>query len=603
MFYAKWVHPDETTFDPVEHAVNEVGVFSFSLSQAENDFALLTLVARNPQEGLLNPGRRQWLWFSWQEDADTVTPLFFGRVVGVPEDITQVKISMLFRARPQGFRATKEALAATLKVAPYWDPIWIPRDQVDSPDVVLQARSAKWHIDRLSHAVSISDNIVGEDGTLTFDESDILAGSFSCRYNGSAASKVKVKAEVRWTQSATGTVDVTPNILAAFAAVGGNGGNPYMIASYTGGALVNSWPLPGDDIGGGWSVEDSSIVEGTGRWVSKADELQNVKEIWTNQQSFIDGEWVNTVRGTFLLWTMKPYLLLRYTAARGRTEIIEFEMSSDVQAMLADTNTGQDDADPIELSFASNDVSEPVDDGDTPIDDVRRASYINTDRGYESLEYLIARARASLLDGARVVTLGFTVPFHNIKNVTLRKNAAVEYDMIPGGTATGKIVGYNASGDGDGGQFILGLSVACTIGNGGSIAAITGSPDYVENDYVDEGYQTYSNQYELLAPGDVTYLNIDSTFSADDDGINFFDMQANDLLNYVIVTNGPQQQRSATLTFYTSLSAAIAAMDEQKTMVCLSPKRVTGGPFETLVDVTVNDLVVPKQIDLAAAGV
>jgi hypothetical protein len=58
---------------------------------------------RNPRIGLLAPGRKQWAWLSWLDDRNPtagVTPLFFGRLVGVPQQIARQPVTLNFMARP-----------------------------------------------------------------------------------------------------------------------------------------------------------------------------------------------------------------------------------------------------------------------------------------------------------------------------------------------------------------------------------------------------------------------------------------------------------------------------------------------------------------------
>ena len=75
---------------------------------------------------------------------------------------------MEFVARPIDVVAQKEALAETLKVLPYYDEVVIDKARRSDPDVVLEGYSAIWHYDRETHAVTVSDEITGEDGLVSF---------------------------------------------------------------------------------------------------------------------------------------------------------------------------------------------------------------------------------------------------------------------------------------------------------------------------------------------------------------------------------------------------------------------------------------------------
>src|SRR5262245_36499491 len=121
-YYFAWAGPGET-FGP-QHHVFDLRLISVVLSQEENGDAKLDIVAPNPRRGLLNPDNEQWAFFARKQyDSETITSLFYGRIVGVPNSIAQNKIQITFRAEPDDIVAVKEAFAETLKVRPYYDRI------------------------------------------------------------------------------------------------------------------------------------------------------------------------------------------------------------------------------------------------------------------------------------------------------------------------------------------------------------------------------------------------------------------------------------------------------------------------------------------------
>ena len=166
-FFLAFVDPTETTFGP-EHERFDADVFSLSIDHQEGEFASLTVDIRNPRVGLLNAGRKQWAWLAW-DGGETVgaVPLFFGRLVGIPQDLQGELVRLDFIARPADYVAQQAALGATLKVAPYYDRVFIDPSRFDDPDALLEARTALWHIGRVDHVVSISDILQGEDGTVS----------------------------------------------------------------------------------------------------------------------------------------------------------------------------------------------------------------------------------------------------------------------------------------------------------------------------------------------------------------------------------------------------------------------------------------------------
>lgn len=626
-FYIALVDPEETSFLP-EHVREDVEVASFSLSQKEGDFAIFTMVIKNPLEGLLAPSRKRHAWISWHSPSGIV-PLMLGRVVGVPSDINKMRTVITIRARPDDYVDVKQALAESLKQAPYWDEVWVHPDNLDDPDFVIQARSARYHVDRITHAVTISDMLVPEDGTLEFDADDgVVADSVNITYAGSGKSRVRVRGEVSWTQRALGTIDVSEALADAFGAAGTEQSG--MVSSYSWEHLAESWPLPGDDIGGGWKWFDANIEMGNNRWFSEEDVILNTLTLWATSYFGAIGQELGfgfpqqeeQVRVDVSLGVFKPTMIAQYTAERSRTEVVEFEMVSDIQPILGDP----DDDSPILISLSSNDVGEPIESDESgntqsPIEDPRRSAYLKTDRGVQSVDYLMARARAELIDHARAVNVTFTVPFRYLPDVTLRKSAILYDPRLPGGQALGKIIAYSATGDTQSGLFSLTVTIACAIGYGNPVEAVAGDPVYVEDGYVAAGYQQREGAVNLLGSGDFAYDDYRG-YAVDDDGIDLFNPSVEEMVLSIIVTNGVEQQESALVTntlgdgtegfadFRVAGTPTGVFQDKQeveievakvRTQVCIDFKPVVGGPFLTEFEITTYPLVVPKQIDLEAA--
>src|SRR4051794_31473293 len=122
-FYFAWIAAP-VDFDPEVHAVEDEAITELQITQAEGNFASLNMTVINPDQGLLAPGRLQWCWLSW-DDGTEIVPLFTGRLVAVPESIDGEAVRLLFAARPPDYDAVKADYANTLRVLPYYDPIWI----------------------------------------------------------------------------------------------------------------------------------------------------------------------------------------------------------------------------------------------------------------------------------------------------------------------------------------------------------------------------------------------------------------------------------------------------------------------------------------------
>lgn len=577
-FYFAWADPEETTFGP-EHQVEDEQVVAFELSHSEGSFAALALTIKNPRVGLLGPTRKRWMWFSWDADGtEGATPIFFGRVLGIPQQLQGNAVTLNFVARPSNYQDAKEALAETLRVQPYYDPMWLRAERRTDPDAVLEGYTYAWHIDRVTHALTVSDILNGEDGTIEVtghdnESLDISIGEPPLR-------SVRVEAEIEWDQAAIGVVDFSTELIKAFQLAGTT--HNYAISSITGEGFMRDFPEEGDRIGGGWEFGVCDIVRVDGK-VFPEDYQQVV---------------INGGRGQFPVWIMQPTLNIAYDVVRQRREIVTFTLEADCQAVLTDP----DDEERLVISVSGN-ADEEVDDTNSdnpfgiPIEDVRRRAYLPTDRGRRSLEYLIALARGAILERSRAVEITFAIPFIDGLSLSCRKNVHITDARIPGGEAVGKIIGYSLTGQD--GNFISTVTIGCAVGQGNTVNGVPGTPVYVEEGYVEEGYQLYSGATYVPIAGEVTYTEF-GDISPNDDGTDFFNMVAADLVVQMTVFNGLNSQRAVLNEFKQDLAHAIEALNEVYTEVDADLKVLKGGPFITQYPITVSQLMVPKTIDLEA---
>ncbi len=372
-FYFAWVNPDETTFDESTMARFDEDVFDFTIKHDEGQFAVLDVTLKNPRIGLLNAGRKLWAWLAYKrQDNAHVVPLFFGVVTGLPTDLFAELIQVKFNARPHDYIAAKQAVAETLKVRPYYDPVFIDETHRDDPDAILEGWSSLYHIDRITHAVTVSDILEGEDGTITFDQATALYDSVKMELGEAPLSVVQVQGAVQWTQRYTGFL---PQIIEA------------NVASYTGSSFKSDWPKPGTELGGGWKCEASFVVDLLGtdhaKSTSNSSSWQNTDpssedcstesanlsvsscqvpgimvEATVEGQTGIcnpDGEnedgsiginvpmKLNTQGSSALLWALNCKMALRYDAKREFTEDVTINVQANVQdtvvSPLIDQNT------------------------------------------------------------------------------------------------------------------------------------------------------------------------------------------------------------------------------------------------------------------------
>ena len=318
-------------------------------------------------------------------NGNTVVPIFFGELIGVPDDLFAEKVTLKFLARSMNYIQWKQAVAETLRKSPEnYDPVFLKNTERDNPDKILEGWSKLYHVDRCSLAVSASDVLVGEDGTVVFTESPPTAVYESVKLKRGQAplTDVQVQMDVHWTQRCNG-------------AVSGPGAS---IASYTGGTLMDEWPKPGSSLGAGWTVTESFVndvylVKHTPTWNIKTD-IQfygdmidyDCAVVSVNESSSgpalmgpaLVGSIDTTLQGGFCdpyadppvnrpakikaksihvpLWSLNCSLGLYYEAKRKFSETLVMDVKANTQAVLLSPRVDQD-TDHIKIE---GDVGEPT---------------------------------------------------------------------------------------------------------------------------------------------------------------------------------------------------------------------------------------------------
>lgn len=622
-FYYAWV-AEGTAFNAATHATlankptdgstgTGENILGIEIAQVEGEFATLSLEVKNPKVGLLAAGRNQWAWLSW-DNGSGVEALFNGRLIGIPQNMTGEVVRLQFVARPADFVAQKEAAAAALKVLPYHDPVWLA-ERVDEPDTVLETRAARWHINRTTLVVSTSSIAEGEDGTITVTADQHFYDGFEASYGEAPLKKVKVTGTVSWTQQGAGEVDLTRAIWQKFK----DAGSPYdypIIASMTGSGLFSTWPDANRNIGGGWSFGASALIE-EATWIEEkayvvewADLEDDAKTSYQEPTMSMtaaagsEGIWANW-RAAFPLGRYKINVPLTWTASRARSETVTATIEADVQPLLVDPGAAEEEL----IELASDLVGEPVDESlaspgtyDRPLDDLKRNSYFKTDRGAQSFEYLLLLARARLLQRARAVQISFVTTWTVAVPISCRHSVRIVDDRLPGGEATGKVTSYALVASGDG-EFTARVTIGCMIGYGVSLdSPAAGTGDYVEDGYVEDGWQSRTGAETELIAGELQYQSFDDFEVTDDDGVDLQNMTADTAVNSITVTDGPTAQVAA-IDAALALSSPdpVGALNESPTIVALDLVPVEGGAFHVEFTPTVSDLVIQQGVDLEAS--
>lgn len=582
-WYLALVDRTDTSFSN-SFARHDETVFSFSVQQSEGDFCALSVVIEKPGQSLLDPARPQWVWFS-TGDGGTITPLFFGRVVGVPADIQSKLVTIEFLAKPANFDAQKRALASAMRVQPWWDWAYIDPQMADDPDAVMEARTEAWDIDRVTHTLTSTSIISGEDGVIALTAAEIPEDGFELSYREAPLRKVQLELRAMWTQQLFGEIDITPNILTAFEAAGSPRG---YVTSYTGTGLYDDWPHKDDGIGNVYSFGKQDIAPVDGKALKT--KYKAVAVAYERKPADSNTAKADNLRILFKRWAFAIDSRVHYEVEIDRTEDIRFNVLAGIQDIVNDS----DDQVAEVITLSSGNIGVPVGPEGSkyiPIGDVRRDAYFSTARGNQSIRHGLAHARALLLRRARAVEIRVTVPIAYAMAATCRKSLSLVHPKLPGETAIGKIVAYEFGVDGEDGAEFGTITIACMAGKNTSVIANPGNPVWASATYVGSDYQVFEGRTEVAVDGGMTYAPPHSgAISPVVLGVTS-----------CTVSHGEAAQNSVLSHGYVDIDTACDALNAVYTSVDLVMTPVDTEPRSTAYSETNVILKVGQGIDLGAA--
>jgi hypothetical protein len=279
-FYFHWIDtPDpvalanNTAFNPSTMDTMDEYIFSFKLTLKEGDKPTLDLVIRNPHIGLLNSSRKQWAWFSRLDSTGHIRPLFCGRLVAAPKDVFKEQMAIQLVAWPIDYFEQLQAQAETIKNSGPYDPVFIDVTKRDDPDTVLEAVSALYHVDPVTHLVTVSDIVNGEDGNVVITQDEHLYDAMEVDFDQTTQiTQTLMIADVSWNQTGQGYIPMTPQL----------------IRTYSGDSVIGDWPKPLSSLGAGYTVAFSNAFDSAG---IAAAVTASASYSWTNKdKQHADGD-------------------------------------------------------------------------------------------------------------------------------------------------------------------------------------------------------------------------------------------------------------------------------------------------------------------------
>lgn len=410
--YFSWVQAGEE-FDSIEHGKNDLDIISLNIQHREGAIAQAVLhIATQPHIIF-----KKWAYISVADDQHNIKPIFFGQLVRIPEHLNTGETRLVFSALPTDVSEKIALLSAQLKQKPYWDELFIDPSALDNAAELLEARPAFFHFDRITHHVILSNLF---DGRIVHTiQYEVLQDSLSFKIQDLPQPYIDVTLSAEWTQIAQGEINIFPAIAQRF-----SGG---IVNTLTPQSFVLSWPEGGKSLRrSGYVIAHSSLKEIT---PPKTGILNLYPTLTT---SFLSKNEQGQILPKRLRrhW-YKGQLILSWHYQQKRQEIVEFRLNHAHQ--LAPLNPF--DGKKLSLTLQAVDRSEnPV------IGDLARASFFQTDRGREAIEHAIQIAKCHLAARARCIVAAFSVPMDVGMQFSPADSIQLIHDLIPEGSATGKII-------------------------------------------------------------------------------------------------------------------------------------------------------------------
>ncbi len=501
-------------FDPAVHARSDEAVRGLEIRGAEGEAAVAAVTVADPGGGLLSRGLDRYAFIS-ATLAGSVHLLFHGVLREAPRAMGGAAVTLELDCRTGDTDARVRDVLADHRVAPHYDPLFVPPGGEDRPEEVLNGRFARLFIDRTDGRVRLSDNLDGRR-TAVFGAHEVAGESVGYTLTRRPLPWVDVSVAAEWEQRGTGTID-------AGAVIRRHNGGPIATLSPDD-AFAERWPGAGEGIG-----PDSGYTVRTGRLVEQPPPPDaDAGEPLPDQVFGLGGLGERDLSDTVYRSSLFPYanagvvyfrrryfrpeLWLDWAYSQRRREVVTARLYGD--ALVPADGTGPP---PEPLRFALRDVAavpepDPVppgpadctsllaeaaaeaDDpppadpppGDPPIGDPARASFFLTARGRAAVDHALQVAAVTLAESQRAVRITARVPGlgPEAAAVDCDTTVTVESPRLPGGSASGKVVGYRLVWDADGRG--LELTLMGSVGNGSGMGA-AGADDAYAVDYWNAG--------------------------------------------------------------------------------------------------------------------
>ncbi|WP_265499549.1 hypothetical protein [Paracoccus beibuensis] len=467
LFFA-YLAPGES-FDAATHARLDERPVRFSLSHSEGDLAGATVTIPAKPDGYIRLGRRVAISV---EHLGQVHPLIVGTITAAPIGLDGEYADIDIVCRNPGWQAARDVLVESLAVAPYFDELFAQPGQARDQGAVLTGRGATIAWDRVTGLPRLNDLI---DAPRTIQAGRVHHRSVVPSTEAPPLKAVEIEVGASWHQDASVYSEVAWE----------HGAQMSVVADE---AIQEAWPAVGEEIGGGWLVDEAVLRLGS-------PSRRRLKNIPAQYDSAL-------YSGDVLIHPASTArVILRNPRKQAREERVTVRVEADIQDLteageevqtiyLRDLIGEGDEIDPWqptasyqvgEIVFYAGDLWQALEEHTggyvfieaqwqklDPVQGRIAESFFATARGQAALRHAIERAKARLKYAARAVRVRFSVPLEDV--LGLQIDDAVSMSDPRFAPAAGKVVDY-AFEIADG-HSVAHIEIACAVGRGG--------PEWVE---------------------------------------------------------------------------------------------------------------------------
>lgn len=581
LYFAMVDNGDE--FDPDVHCREDLDVFNLVISQSEGEFARAELEVINPREGLLLDTRQVRIFISCERTPGGDKVLMFdGRVTGYPSDLSSEMVTLEYIAQPNDWIETQNDFIQDLKVAPYYNALFIPAENRDDAAEILASRSSLLHWNRATGELSLSDILEGAE-TITIDEGYFF-DSLQTQIGDPPLRTINLNIEAQWNQIGVGTVDVAEQVRLEFT---NSAIATEQINTLTPLAFEDGWK--GARVPSGYEISESVLTPVADSFgLTQSDLRSSARTVAGADYPTKTGATPATRSVTVPRVWYKGRLKLLAVYEQKRRENLLATVVSTTQEYNLRSNISEDLF--IRLEDPVANVNGAILDPSLPSFFYDVATEELSTFGDDVIQHALLRCRARLAKTIRAVETSIEAKIDDVLDITCDHSLRLVDDRLPGQMVYGKVVGYRMEFDGDTGRQLASVTIASAIGTGFSSegSEVAGEESIEETEYVTLGdFPTMTSEvfYNLEEAPDLE-IPIDVSLMESDDSY---------LVDGVVVTDDGETQNAG----WAGSSTPDIYLQDHRTGVTVTLKSMNPEPeLAGEVDLVVQVVTWPKQVDL-----